>query len=241
MDREEKALETVIDTLIQRLSDLKNALQLFITRIETDPSCSWPTFIENFVVFSAQINNLMKILRNEKTPPLHNRVLFPILLSPDIDEELIKITEGRVQSFNHDMVPDYLRTKPDPEIEAKESAINQKVSNMSADQTQKQLASANKIANNVTDLIKNNREEWETESSRHNQNQTSSLTDTNSLIAAITFGKNLKPMTAPTKGSVGPPISVPQTAPSQRPGGGKAPATIKTNIKAATNVHPYVR
>ena len=240
MDREEKALEIVVDSIVLRLADLKNAMQAFVTRIETDPNCCWPTFIENFVVFSAQINNLMKIFRNEKTPPLHNRILFPLMLSPDIDEELIKITEGRVQSFNHDMVPDYLRTKPEPEIETKESAINQKVSNLSADQCQKQLASANKIVNNITDLIKNNREEWETESNRHNQNQTSSLTDTNALIAAITFGKNLKPMTAPIKGPVGPPMPVAQTAPSARPGG-KAPATIKTNIKAATNVHPYVR
>lgn len=239
MDREEKQLEAVVETLILRVADLKNALHAFIHRMENEYELiSWTQFVDSYVVFSAQINNLMKILRNDKTPPLHNRVLFPLLLSPDIDEELMKLTEGRVQSFNHDMVPDYLRTKPEPEIEAKESVINGKVCNLSADQSQKQLTSANKIVNNMTDLIKNSRDEWETETNRQNQNQTCLMTDTTALIAAITFGKGLKTMAPSMKG---PPMAqIPQTAPSARPGGGKAPATIKTNIKAA-NVHPYNR
>ena len=239
MDREEKQLESVVETLILRVGDLKNALQGFIGRLETDQSISWTQFIDSFVVFSAQINNLMKILRNDKTPQLSNRLLFPLILSPDIDQELAKLTDGRVQSFNHDMVPDYLRTKPEPEIEAKESLINGKVSNLSADQSQKQLTSANKIVNNLTETVKSSREEWETETNRQNQNQTCLMSDTTALISAITFGKALKPMSAPMKGPVGPPMA-PQTAPSTRPGGGKAPATIKTNIKAA-GVHPYAR
>ena len=33
------------------------------------------------------------------------------------DEELVKITEHRVATFSHDLIPDYLRTRPDPELE----------------------------------------------------------------------------------------------------------------------------
>ncbi|CAG2163167.1 unnamed protein product [Oppiella nova] len=243
MDREEKQLEAVVDALIHRVSDLKNSLQTFIMRLENDyESISWTQFIDSYVVFSAQIHNLMKIVKNDKTPPLRSRVLFPLLLSPDIDEELMKLTEGRVQSFNHDMVPDYLRTKPELEIESKESAIVSKACNLSADQSQKQMTSANKIVNNMTELVKNCREEWETETNRQNQTQTSLMSDTTTLIAAITFGKGLKAMTTSMKASQPPVLSsVAPTPGPQRAGAGKAPATIKTNIKAAANIHPYGR
>lgn len=245
MDREEKQLDAVLESLILRTLDLKNAIQAFIFRIENEyESISWAAMTDSFALFSGQINNLMKIVKNDKTPSLRNRVLLPLLLSPDVDEELAKTTEGRVQAFNHEMVPDYLRTKPDPEIEAKENIIQTRASSISADQAQKQITMANKIANNMIDLVKNNREEWETESGRANQPQTSSISDTNTLIAAITLGKGLKASAGSPKGPALQqqiPPQVPQTAPTPRPGGGKAPATIKTNIKAATSVHPYPR
>lgn len=42
-----------------------------------------------------------------------------------------KLTEGRVLSCNHDLVPDYLRTKPEPEVEEKIQAIAAKAGNIS--------------------------------------------------------------------------------------------------------------
>jgi hypothetical protein len=44
---------------------------------------------------------------------------------PDRDAELEKLTEGRVQCFNHEVVPDYLRTKPEPEVEDKVQTVVQ--------------------------------------------------------------------------------------------------------------------
>jgi len=243
MDREEKQLEAVVDSLLHRVADLKSALQALIVRLESDySSMSWQQFIDSYVVFSAQINNLMKIVKNDKTPSLRSRLLFPLVLSPDVDQELAKLTDGRVQAFNHDMVPDYLRTKPELEIESKDNMIVAKASNLSADQSHKQITSANKIVNNMTDLVKNSREEWETETNRQNQTQTSLMTDTTTLIAAITFGKGLKPMATSMKASQPSVLpSAAQTPASQRPTAGKAPATIKTNIKAAASMHPYAR
>lgn len=74
-------------------------------------------------------------------------------------------------------------------------------------------------------------------------NQTSSLADTHTLVAAVGLGKNLKggmvPM-IPRPGpggvqmsSVSPGVSGPQI--------GKLPSSIKTNIKSASQLHPYLK
>lgn len=39
-----------------------------------------------------------------------------MLLNPEQDTNLAKITEERLSLFNHDTVPQYLRTKLDPKV-----------------------------------------------------------------------------------------------------------------------------
>ena len=45
--------------------------------------------MDNFALISGQVNTVLKILRNEKTPLLRNKVLLPLVLSPEKDEELL--------------------------------------------------------------------------------------------------------------------------------------------------------
>lgn len=47
-----------------------------------------PNVLDNFALISGQVNTVLKILRNEKTPLLRNKVLLPLVLSPEKDEEL---------------------------------------------------------------------------------------------------------------------------------------------------------
>lgn len=56
---------------------------------------------------------------------------MPLLLCPDRDEQLVRLTEGRVPLFSHDLVPDYLRTKPEPEVEHKMMQLEHKATNLS--------------------------------------------------------------------------------------------------------------
>jgi mediator of RNA polymerase II transcription subunit 8 len=89
------------------------------------------------------------VIRSDKTPIYRNRILLPLTLAPDRDEQLLMMTEGRVQAFNHDMCPDYLRTKPDPEVELKEQQTLLKAMQITPENAVKQIASSNKIVNTI--------------------------------------------------------------------------------------------
>ncbi|KAG0432099.1 hypothetical protein HPB47_021162 [Ixodes persulcatus] len=243
MEREEKALDIALDAMISRTQDLKNSIASFIVKLETEyETLQWPSVLDSFALLSGQLNTLLKVLRNDKTPPLRNRILLPLLLNPERDEELAKLTENRIQFFNHEVVPDYLRTKPDPEIEAAELQVTSKASLLSLDTAQVPRShGVCKVFGPETSEQTTNPVEG---GQRGSIAQTSSLQDTNALIAALSVGKGLRP-------SLGSPKSqspLPQVSGQQRGGkafamhpGGKMPSTIKTNIKSAGASHPYGR
>lgn len=76
---------------------------------------------------------MSKILSNDKAPNLRHLTVLPLHLSPEKDEELLRMTEGRISTFAHDLVPDYLRTKPDPTVEQKMLSYEAKVANLTYD------------------------------------------------------------------------------------------------------------
>ncbi|XP_078115578.1 mediator of RNA polymerase II transcription subunit 8 isoform X3 [Sander vitreus] len=123
--REEKQLEAAVESLISRVAHVKNALHSFIYKLENEyERLTWPSVLDNFALLSGQLNTINKLLKNEKTPSFRNQVIIPLLLSPDRDEDLAKLTEQRVPVFSHEIVPDYLRTKPDPEVEEQEKQLS---------------------------------------------------------------------------------------------------------------------
>lgn len=186
-------------------------------------------------------------------PPLRNRTVLPLMVSLDRDEQLMNLTQGRVPVFSHDIVPDYLRTKPDPLAEQKMLQNEQKAANLLNETAAKQVAQFNKVVTHVLEIVSKQREDWEMDSSsRAGIQQTSSMADTHALVAAVGMGKGLKlgmPMSVPGGGPgsmmVPPAIRPPAPMSSVSPGGvnqlGKAPAGIKTNIKSAMQVHPFQR
>ncbi|XP_053248754.1 mediator of RNA polymerase II transcription subunit 8 isoform X2 [Podarcis raffonei] len=176
-------------------------------------------------------------------------------------------TEGRVPVFSHEVVPDHLRTKPDPEVEEQEKQLSTDAARIGTDAALKQIQSLNKMCSNLLEKI--NKEDRESESGGLRQNkQTFNPADTNALVAAVAFGKGLSNRRPP--GVSGPvqsgqpganPIiagasamqQVQMSGASSQPqsmlGGvqmtqagqpGKMPSGIKTNIKSAS-MHPYQR
>ncbi|XP_016975507.1 mediator of RNA polymerase II transcription subunit 8 [Drosophila rhopaloa] len=252
MQRDEKLFEMTLDTVLQRLSDLKMAVLSMIQKLELEyETINWPTFLDNFAIISSHLTGLTKILAKEQCPPLRNRTVLPLLVSMDRDETLINITEGRVPVFSHDIVPDYLRTRPDPITEQKMLQNEQKAANLTNDAAMKQVTQYNKVVSHVLDMVSKAREEWEIESSsRTGIQQTSSMADTQLLVAAVGMGKGLKLTNyGPGPGMMVPPsirAPSPMGGPAMSPGNvqqqlGKAPSAVKTNIKSANQVHPFSR
>nr|XP_019813224.1 PREDICTED: mediator of RNA polymerase II transcription subunit 8 isoform X1 [Bos indicus] len=268
MQREEKQLEASLDALLSQVADLKNSLGSFIYKLENEyDRLTWPSVLDSFALLSGQLNTLNKVLKHEKTPLFRNQVIIPLVLSPDRDEDLMRQTEGRVPVFSHEVVPDHLRTKPDPEVEEQEKQLTTDAARIGADAAQKQIQSLNKMCSNLLEKISKEERESESGGLRPNK-QTFNPADTNALVAAVAFGKGLsnwRPAGSsgpsqpgqPGAGTVlagasglqqvqmagapnqqQPMLSGVQMAQAGQPG--KMPSGIKTNIKSAS-MHPYQR
>ncbi|KAG8507618.1 Mediator of RNA polymerase II transcription subunit 8, partial [Galemys pyrenaicus] len=135
--REEKQLEASLDALLNQVGDLKNSLGSFIYKLENEyDRLTWPSVLDSFALLSGQLNTLNKVLKHEKTPLFRNQVIIPLVLSPDRDEDLMRQTEGRVPVFSHEVVPDHLRTKPDPEVEEQEKQLTTDAARIGTDVAQ---------------------------------------------------------------------------------------------------------
>lgn len=111
---------------------------------------------------------------------------------------------------------------------------------MVPDTAAKQVSQFTKVISHVYDMVNKAREDWDVEASaRAGIQQTTSVSDTHALVAAIGMGKGLIPEAGPMIPPVRPTMpagaAVPTTA------AGKAPSAIKTNIKSANQIHPYSR
>lgn len=189
---EEKQFEVTIDRLIEYTKNIKISLLFFIQRIETEgDNMEWPQVLDAFTSICGQINTLMRFTRENRSQFIENRVVLPLHLSPERDEELFKLTEGRVHVVNHEMVPDYLRTKPDPEIEEFEKNLQIRAATISSDAAVKQINAMTKLVDSILNTIKTNSARADSEMSRQAIRPSFSPNDTNELIMAVSNGRGL--------------------------------------------------
>ncbi|XP_030647751.1 mediator of RNA polymerase II transcription subunit 8 [Chanos chanos] len=265
--REEKQLEASVESLISRVAHLKNSLHGFIYKLENEyDRLTWPSVLDNFALLSGQLNTINKLLKNEKTPSFRNQIIIPLLLSPERDEELARLTEQRVPVFSHEIVPDHLRTKPDPEVEEQEKQLSAEAARIGPEVAQKQIQTLNKLCSNLLEKLNNPRDDRESESAAIRQNKPSfNPADTNALVGAVGYGKGLskcRPPGSVAPGHPGQPMmtggptlqqvtiggaqghqaGMAPVAQQQAGQPGKMPSNIKTNIKSASaSMHPYNR
>lgn len=97
-------------------------------------SLSVPLTTYSSIMF--QLTGLSKILQAEIASSLRSRIVLPLQLGCERDEALARLTEGRVPACTHDLVPDLLRTKPEPQAEQRLQQFNHKASTLSYDTAQ---------------------------------------------------------------------------------------------------------
>ena len=189
---EEKQFEVTINRLVDYAKGIKVSLLLLIQRIEAEgDNMDWPQVLDAFTNICGEINTLMRYTRENKSQFIENRVVLPLQLSPDRDEELVKLTEGRVHLVNHEMVPDYLRTKPDPEIEELEKNLQIKASTISPDVAVKQVNATNKLIDNILNTLKTGSARADSEMSRQSIRPSFNPNDTNELVLAVSTGRGV--------------------------------------------------
>jgi len=255
ISKEQKQLEASIDTTIQRLMDVKNALQAFLFKLENEP-LTWTSFNDSFALVSSHLTILNKSLKSDKTAPFRSYGLLPLVLCQDLDAELQRVTEGRVPTFNHEVVPHHLRTKPEPEVEAKEDTISRRIFNTALEQGNKHMNSFKRFIEGILDTVTNIATSMDNHMNDRHMGAlpTHSTMDTQSLMAAMTTGKGLKPIGGPRSGASTPighqgsplptsssPTPSMMTSSAASTGSSKMTSSVKTNLKAASNHNPYSR
>lgn len=227
---EEKVLEQSVEALIGRCRDLRQEIEKFLGKIEHEhATLTWPSVVDSFGCLSGQISSLFTLLRSEKIASLQNYPIIPLKLGQDEDPYLSSITDGRLISLNHAIVPDYLRTKPDPEVEQIERQQNIEA-NAYNEHTVKTL---NKQCDKILERIRNAQQNWKSEGQSRILKSSSNINDTMQLIAASTYGHGL----GVRQGHLG--LSSMSQTNQLQPGGGKMPSNVAANIKVQP--HPYSR
>ena len=150
------ALDNSIEQINQRAKDIRKSIEEFLHKLDKEQaSITWPNVLDNYALLSGQISTLLNAVKSDKTPPLRNFVIMPHRISPDPDQQLLWLTEGRVSLMSHAEVPDYLRTKPDPAVEDAERQLTMEVaSHGDQSASNNQPALFNKHCNKALEKIK---------------------------------------------------------------------------------------
>ena len=243
--REEKLLNARQEIISQRINDISQAIQNLIMKLEIGhDTLNWNDMLVDYSHITGQIALLTRALNSERMPKLKNYVVLPVHVEPVEDPHLAQLTEGRMPIFNHETVPNYLRTKLEPEAEERIVQQQEIAKSISPDNLRKQLNLFFRQTTMVQGILKTSRENLESDSAlKGPQMQIATANDTYNLIAAITKGKGLKidPKLLPPQSMPAPKVIAQQPMPNAQANMTRPTSSIKTNIKSMANINPYRR
>jgi hypothetical protein len=188
-----------LQQILDKVRDLKQSLAHFFTEYEHGQP-SWPTILDQMNVLSSQITTLRTSIRHI-LPLLRTNSIIPMCLSPENDPNVEQLTERRLSIFNHDFMPQLLRTKNLPEIEERERLLNTNSSNnnntfsrsiSTPNEIHSRVQELNSLLNNISDSFRHTKELTDKSDKQFDLQRFTNQVDTKRLLEAMNYGIGLK-------------------------------------------------
>jgi len=225
-----------LQQILDKVRDLKQSLANFFTEYEHGQP-SWPTILDQMNVLSSQITTLRTSIRHI-LPILRTNSIIPMCLSPENDPNVEVLTERRLSIFNHDFMPQLLRTKNLPEIEERERLLNTN-SNTNNNTFTRSISNPNEIharvqelnllLNNISDAFRHTKDATDKSDKQFDLQRFTIQNDTKRLLDAMNYGIGLKvPDTSSSPITTNEQANINQQIPTQPQRPTAPPLKIKT-------------
>ncbi|XGW13227.1 hypothetical protein V3C99_013676 [Haemonchus contortus] len=194
-------MSTAISYLEIKVMDAKKTIEELLYMLDMQEKVPWPDMLDKFSSLAAAMSQLQGALKKSAIQSGHedhgallrSHVLVPQRLQLEPDPQLQTLTSYRIHSWNHDVVPDYLRTKLNPEMESEEMMLEQDRNQKGQDVISKQITHLNKYVDLLLQsLHSSDRAHNESLAEKRFVKPTFNKEETARLVRATMVGEGLK-------------------------------------------------
>lgn len=117
-----------LDSLYKKSVSLKKSIASFLTELDLRPdTIDVSKAHDHFALILSECEGFIRNIQLNKSLNLNSTVFLPLVLQQEPDHRLIELSDNRIHSFNHENVPDLLRTKLDNDLENKQNQTQDEI------------------------------------------------------------------------------------------------------------------